>query len=180
MFFPKLFNAPGCPAPQQKRAGRNQQKQSHADDQTHLLHGIGSSPGCAFSASDSTASGRLGQRHGSCPDCRVARPDLWPDLIRFKIPLQATKASIAPGPGLRVKRLIHLRGNAGSPAVSNLSWPEYFTQPRWRQLGVHPSPGLQAWKEAESRSSKGDCALRGGQRREIELIQASDWVRFFA
>jgi hypothetical protein len=45
-----------------------------------------------FSASDSTASGRLGQRHGSRPDCRGTHLELRPDLIQFKIPLQAAKA----------------------------------------------------------------------------------------
>src|SRR5438552_17152289 len=48
VFLPKLFDVPGCPAPQQKRADGNQQKQRHADDQGRLFHRIGSSQSCAF------------------------------------------------------------------------------------------------------------------------------------
>src|SRR5438270_438452 len=48
VFLSKLFDVPGCPAPQQKRADGNQQKQPHADDQGRLFHRIGSSQSCEF------------------------------------------------------------------------------------------------------------------------------------
>src|SRR3989442_15507724 len=48
MFFPKLLDAPGRSARQQKRADGNEQKQSDADDQACLLHNVGSWSGCAF------------------------------------------------------------------------------------------------------------------------------------
>ena len=89
MFFPKLLDAPGRSARQQERADENQQKQRHADDQAHLLHRVGSSSGCA---SLGIRFDRPGGKWQHDPDIRVARPELRPDLIHFKIPPQAAKA----------------------------------------------------------------------------------------
>jgi len=89
MFFPKLLDAPGRSARQQKRADGNEQKQSDADDQACSLHNVGSSSGCA---SLNIRFDRPGERH-DCPDFRVAHAELRSDLIHFKIPQQAAKAS---------------------------------------------------------------------------------------
>src|SRR5580765_8081975 len=48
MFFPKLLDAPGRSARQQKCADGNQQKQRDTDNQARLLHRNGFSSGCAF------------------------------------------------------------------------------------------------------------------------------------
>ena len=181
VFFPKLLDAPGRSARQQKRADGNQQKQRHAYDQARLLHRIGSSSVCAFFEH----SIRPPRERYRGPDFRVPNPNKRPAPYSFQFPAASCESNrrvIAFG----AARGTNLSGCAEMRAVAlpshgglRFALDKIIGQTAlgFRSDFINRRPSFQGIQ----RSQRGlvqtlMCAGRGGrgQRREIELIQTVD------
>src|SRR5436190_6502445 len=95
MFFPKLLDAPGRPARQQKRADGNQKQQRHTDDHARLLHRNGSSSGCASLSIRLDRTGNVNSVPMIALDTRSFKPTLFISKSRRK----PRNHTIAPGLG---------------------------------------------------------------------------------